>query len=149
MNSVTKTQNSSHKFARMNWWWGDALSGLGTGQVERTPAPQLPRGWFISWSRRKQGHQGGGGLTLRGRIGTLSLSEFMPGMMTVIRRGPRKPSTLVSWMGEAGQASPCQRRGLPRGTVGFSRRSQLPAPAAGSPHRRCRHGGGSSRCQRR
>lgn len=40
-------------------------------------------------------------LTFRGRMGTLSLSEFMPGMMTVMRRGPRKPSTLVSWEGGA------------------------------------------------
>ena len=43
--------------------------------------------------------QGGAGLTFRGRMGTLSFSVFMPGMMTVMRRGPRKPNTLVSWEG--------------------------------------------------
>lgn len=35
-------------------------------------------------------------LTFRGRIGTLSLSEFIPGMTTVIFRGPLKPNTIVS-----------------------------------------------------
>lgn len=38
--------------------------------------------------------------TFRGRMDTLSWSMFIPGMITLILRGPLNPKTLVSWMGE-------------------------------------------------
>lgn len=48
--------------------------------------------------------QSGPQLTFRGRMGTLSLSAFIPGMMTVIFRGPLNPKTLVS----------CKRNPVPK-----------------------------------
>lgn len=70
------------------------------GNLSPSATPPAPQEWVMGGSHGsrilRERRQGGAGLTFRGRMGTLSLSEFMPGMMTVMRRGPRKPRTLVS-----------------------------------------------------
>lgn len=75
--------------------------GAGQADAPLLPRPSAPGASPIASAGFRERGLGGAGLTFRGRMGTLSLSEFMPGMMTVMRRGPRKPSTLVSWEGGA------------------------------------------------
>lgn len=91
MNSTTENPSSFYK----------CLEESVTRILRRVPWPSwIPGPDLVEWVNREQGSGGRGvgwlRLTFRGRIGTLSLSEFIPGMMTVIRRGPRKPKTLVS-----------------------------------------------------
>lgn len=56
----------------------------------------LAHGGHLQANQGVRGHVRGARLTFSGLTGTLSKFMFMPGMTTVILRGPLKPSTLVS-----------------------------------------------------